>query len=165
MTSTFKYNYYTKFSPVEDLMRGSHLCSLSLINRAVERGADINHKNGAALVNVIYADCSNKEKKEVVNYLLANGAQLQGESTLLSLSILNRNQDLIEFFLPKVSDFKKEGESLFYALQTHDHNLASILWKQGARLSEYALEDLYETGDTDAKALYSDLYNNDPGEL
>ena len=149
--------YSKDFTPIESLMRGSHLCNLKMIEKAVQDGAEVNYSNSLALMSVIDSTCANEEKKKVINYLLEQGAALQGMDTLLSLTILKGNADLISFSLAKVVDPQKEEASLVYALQKNHCDIAFRLLKMGVSISNDMLEIVEDIQDNHIKQTCLDL--------
>ncbi|CAL7961266.1 hypothetical protein MIDIC_280007 [Alphaproteobacteria bacterium] len=129
-----------------------------MLEEAVNSGADENYRNAKVLNTVVTSNCDTKDKEKTLALLIDKGAKLEGVDTLLSLSVLHGDKQLISFCLSKSQDFEKEGFSLLYALQKNDCDTVSKLFNHGVKFSEEILEYAQDILNTNISATCNDLY-------
>ena len=129
-----------ELSATEEMLRSAHFCDLARLKKSIANGADVNHENAAVLYDIIKSTCSTKVKKEIIDFLLHKGVMPDEINTLLALSVLRGERELISFCFDKVQDFSKEDLNLLYALQKNDCTTALKLLRAGFNITDELIE-------------------------
>lgn len=164
-------------SATEEMTRGIQSCDLKRVEMAISTGADVNHNNVFSLNQAIQSKCDITFKQKCIDYLLKHNATPNKINTLLAMSILHGDHELISFSFNKISDFNNEDVSFLYALQKGNCEIALKLLHAGVKISDevieiaediniknacteiYKLQDFNTTLSIHSDQVYSDLFS------
>lgn len=116
--------------------------NLPKIKETLNRGAELNVKNGNCLVAIIKGLGTSKDKITTLDYLLVQGAKLNSTGeTLLSLAIEEKNKELVKYFLLKgVKPNDDDGIGIYTAMKNNDKDILSHLFAHGGVINKEVQE-------------------------
>ena len=127
-------------------MRALQHCDVLGITETLKAGVDINFRNGVAISTIVLNDCCVENKIKALTLLLDQGIKQDEDNTLLSIAVLDGNEEIVSFSLNKIQDPKNESTALLYALNKGYCEVVFKLLEVGVRLTEEILEIAKEVG-------------------
>ena len=130
------FNY--KSTENAELLKSINFCNINRFKKSIDN-VDAAHKE-SAVRQVIESECAIEIKKDALDVLLQKGIKFNEMNTMLALSVLNGDKDLISFCFDRTENVSVEEFALLYALQKNDCSTALKLLHLGVRISNELIE-------------------------
>ncbi|WP_165379570.1 ankyrin repeat domain-containing protein [Rickettsiales endosymbiont of Peranema trichophorum] len=115
------------------------------VKKAVLMGANVNCLLGEPIINTIRGTASGQDKKEIIKYLLGQGANLNiGDGIVLTWAVRANDTILVEW-LVNTLNMRGIQDDGFPVLDAINHpDILEILLKGGVKVSEEIKEIIYD---------------------